>query len=171
MNHGRTVLAQILDGLAVKEFARCAERYPMSRDTPALSAYDHFATMVFAQLTYRETLRDIEACLRSRRRVLYHAGIRGTVKRCNLAYANEHRVRQVKCLNREQLWTLTEARVVIEDFRIDYNTRRPNSRLGYRSPVNYAQLPAAPTPVGLRPPSVGTASTTTDRSTHNNIPD
>ena len=67
-----------------------------------------------------------------------------------------------ECLNREQLWTLTEARVVIEDFRIDYNTRRPHSRLGYRSPVNYAaQLTAAPTPVGLRPPSVGTASTAT----------
>lgn len=67
-----------------------------------------------------------------------------------------------ECLNREQLWTLTEARVVIEDFRIDYNTRRPHSRLGYRSPVNYAaQLTAVPTPVGLRPPSVGTAPTTT----------
>lgn len=67
-----------------------------------------------------------------------------------------------ECLNREQFWTLTEARVVIEDFRIDYNTRRPHSRLGYRSPVNYAaQLTAVPTPVGLRPPSVGTAPTTT----------
>lgn len=77
-----------------------------------------------------------------------------------------------ECLNREQLWTLTEARVVIEDFRIDYNTRRPHSRLGYKSPVNYAaQLTAAPTPVGLRPPSVGTASTTTDRPTQNNTSD
>jgi hypothetical protein len=91
MNNGRTVLAQILSGLGGEEFARCARRYPMPRNTPALSPYDHFATMVFAQLTYRESLRDIEACLRSRRRVLYHAGIRGTVKRCNLAYANEHR--------------------------------------------------------------------------------
>ncbi len=91
MHQGRTVLAQILDGVAAKELARCAKRYPMSRDTPALSAYDHFAVMVFAQLTYRESLRDIEACLGSRRRLLYHAGIRGTVKRCNLAYANEHR--------------------------------------------------------------------------------
>ncbi len=77
-----------------------------------------------------------------------------------------------ECLNREQLWTLTEARVVIEDFRIDYNTRRPHSRLGYRSPVNYAaQLPAVPTPVGLRPPSVGTASTQPTTSTHNRRPD
>src|SRR5579871_2040075 len=91
MNSGKPVLAQILAGLSGEEFARCAKRYPMSRDTPALSAYDHFATMVFAQLTYRESLRDIEVCLNARRALLYHAGIRGTVKRCNLAYANEHR--------------------------------------------------------------------------------
>lgn len=91
MNTGKTVLAQILAGISGEEFSRCAKRYPMVRDTPALSAYDHFATMVFAQLTYRESLRDIEACLNARRPLLYHAGIRGTVKRCNLAYANEHR--------------------------------------------------------------------------------
>jgi hypothetical protein len=91
MNCGKTVFAQILTGLSSKEFSRCAARYPMQRDTPMLSAYDHFATMVFAQLTYRESLRDIEACLGSRRRLLYHSGIRGTIKRCNLAYANEHR--------------------------------------------------------------------------------
>jgi len=91
VNTGKTVLAQVLTGLSNEEFARCAKRYPMARDTPALSAYDHFATMVFAQLTYRESLRDIEVCLNARRPLLYHAGIRSTVKRCNLAYANEHR--------------------------------------------------------------------------------
>jgi hypothetical protein len=91
MNHGKTVLAQILDGLHPEQFRRCAARHPMTRETPALSAYDHFAVMIFAQLTYRESLRDIEACLGSRSRLLYHSGIRGTVKRCNLAYANEHR--------------------------------------------------------------------------------
>jgi IS4 transposase len=91
MNHGKTVLAQILEAIHPEQFRRCAQRHPMRRDTPALSAYDHFATMVFAQLTYRESLRDIEACLGSRRRLLYRSGIRGDVKRCNLAYANEHR--------------------------------------------------------------------------------
>lgn len=91
MNSGKTVLAQVLAGLSGEEFSRCAAQYPMARDTPALSAYDHFATMVFAQLTYRESLRDIEVCLNARRPLLYHAGIRGAVKRCNLAYANEHR--------------------------------------------------------------------------------
>jgi IS4 transposase len=63
----------------------------MRRDTTAITAFDHFATMVFAQLTYRESLRDIEACLEARRQLLYHSGIRGKVKRCNLAYANIQR--------------------------------------------------------------------------------
>jgi len=91
MNHGRTIFAQILDGLDPKEFRRCASLYPTLRHTHALSAYDHFAAMIFAQLTHRESLRDIEACLNSRRSLLYHCGIRGNVTRNNLAYANEHR--------------------------------------------------------------------------------
>src|SRR5208283_651774 len=91
MNPGKTVLAQILAGLTGEEFSRCAARYPMQRDTPTLSAYDHFAAMVFAQLTYRESLRGIEACLGSRSARSYHMGIRGRVTRTNLAYANERR--------------------------------------------------------------------------------
>jgi hypothetical protein len=75
MNHGRTVLAQVLSGLHPEQFRRCADLHPMARKTPALSAYDHFAVMVFAQLTYRESLRDIEACLNSRFALLYHSGI------------------------------------------------------------------------------------------------
>ena len=60
-----------------------------------------------------------------------------------------------ECLNREQLWTLTEARVVIEDYRREYNQRRPHSRLGYVSPAQFAaQTSPSLTPVGLRPPSV-----------------
>ena len=91
MNSGKTILAQILGGLSSEEFALRARRYPPCRETPALYAYAHLATMVFAILTYRESLRDIEACLNARRPLFYRAGIRGTVKRCNLAYANEHR--------------------------------------------------------------------------------
>ena len=61
-----------------------------------------------------------------------------------------------ECLNREQLWTLTEARVIIEDFRRDYNQQRPHSQLGYQSPARFAaQLTPSPSPVGLRPPSAG----------------
>jgi IS4 transposase len=95
MNHGRTIFAQILDGLDSKEFQRCASLYPTLRHTHALSAYDHFAAMIFAQLTCRESLRDIEACLNARRGLLYHSGIRGNVTRTNLSYANEHRDAQL----------------------------------------------------------------------------
>lgn len=91
MNKGHTVLAQLLDGLDGKEFARCEAKYPMARATPAFSAYDHFATMVFAQLTNRDSLRSIELCLSVRKGPLFHSGIRGRVTRCNLAYANEKR--------------------------------------------------------------------------------
>jgi putative transposase len=61
-----------------------------------------------------------------------------------------------ECLNREVFWTLTEARVVIEDYRREYNTFRPHSRLGYLSPATFAARRSAPSPspVGLRPPCV-----------------
>jgi hypothetical protein len=91
MNPGPTVFTQILAGVDPKEVARAAARYPMPRASRALTAYDHFATMVFAQLTHRLSLRDIEACLRSRAARAYQMGIRGNVTRTNLAYANEHR--------------------------------------------------------------------------------
>ncbi len=91
MNLGPTVFSQVLAGLDATEIARAAALYPMARASRALSAYDHFAAMVFAQLTYRESLRGIEACLLGRRALAYRMGIRGRVTRTNLAYANEHR--------------------------------------------------------------------------------
>jgi transposase InsO family protein len=71
-----------------------------------------------------------------------------------------------ECLNREQLWTLTEARVVIEDFRRDYNEDRPHSRLGYLSPTRFAatHLPSL-SPVGLRPPYARDGQTPTNTTT------
>jgi IS4 transposase len=91
MNPGPTVFAQILAGLNQMELARAAARFPMPRASRSLSVYDHFAAMVFAQLTHRGSLRDIEACLRARAARAYHLGIRGRVTRTSLAYANEHR--------------------------------------------------------------------------------
>jgi putative transposase len=65
-----------------------------------------------------------------------------------------------ECLNREQLWTLTEARVVIEDFRHRYNQFRPHSKLGYQSPTDFVkQLTPSPAPVGLWPPCAGDGQT------------
>jgi len=92
MNSGPTVFAQILAGIDPKEVARCAEKFPLPRQSRGLSVFDHFAAMVFAQLTNRRSLRDIEACLRTRG---YRMGIRGLVTRTNLAYANENRDWQV----------------------------------------------------------------------------
>lgn len=91
MNPGPTVFAQVLAGLNRMELARAAAKFPMPRASRSLTVHDHFAAMVFAQLTHRESLRGIEACLMGRRALAYHMGIRGRVTRTNLAYANEHR--------------------------------------------------------------------------------
>lgn len=86
-----TIFAQLTAGLYQAEFARCVELFPMSRRSRSFSAYDHFLALCFGQLTYRESLRDIVACLTSRPQMQYHLGFRGRITRTNLAYANEHR--------------------------------------------------------------------------------
>jgi len=73
-----------------------------------------------------------------------------------------------ECLNREQLWTLSEARVVVEDFRQEYNQQRPHSKLGYASPAEYAaRICPSPVAVGLRPPSTGDGQTEKKTTTSN----
>ncbi len=79
-----------MDTLHREQFERCVARYPMPRQSRGFSARDQFLSMAFAQVTFRESLRDIEACL-SGCRYLYSMGFRGNVTRTNLAYANEHR--------------------------------------------------------------------------------
>jgi len=91
MKNAPTVFAQIMSGLDATELARAAARFPMPRASRTLRPYDHFAAMIFAQLTYRESLRGIETCLRARPALSYQMGIRGRVTRTNLAYANDHR--------------------------------------------------------------------------------
>jgi hypothetical protein len=85
----RPVFAQIMSFLDPTQFARCVARFPMRRPPRGLSAYDHFLALVFAQLTHRESLRDLAVCLQNQR--AYHAGFRSRPTRTNLAYANEHR--------------------------------------------------------------------------------
>lgn len=91
MNAGRPVFSQIVDVIYRAQFDRCVSNYPMPRKSKSFTARDQFLCMAFAQLTYRESLRDIEACLRSQANLLYAMGIRGLVTRTNLAYANEFR--------------------------------------------------------------------------------
>jgi len=90
MNQGKILFSQILECLHLAQFQRCVNRYPMARASKSFSAWDQFLCMSFAQMTFRESLRDIEACLAGRSQ-LYAMGIRGNVTRTNLAYAGEHR--------------------------------------------------------------------------------
>jgi hypothetical protein len=91
MNVGRSLFAQLIDHLPIHEFRKCVRRYDGDRRVRTFSCWDQFLCMTFAQLTYRESLRDIVACLRAADRRLYHMGIRGGVSRSTLADANEVR--------------------------------------------------------------------------------
>lgn len=91
MNFGRTVFAQLLDHLPSYEFQKCVTRYRGDYQQKTFSCWDQYLSMAFAQLTYRDSLRDIEVCLRSMQGKLYHMGFRGKVARSTLADANESR--------------------------------------------------------------------------------
>jgi len=91
MNSGQTVFSQLMEFAPRYEFRVCVERYRGDYKVQSFSCWDHFLTLAFAQLTYRESLRDIEACLRSAPSKLYHMGIRGKVSRNTLANANQVR--------------------------------------------------------------------------------
>jgi len=88
MYSGKLVFAQLVDHLPLHTFRRCVARYRGHRKVKSFSCFDQYLCMTFAQLTYRESLRDIEACLRAQRTKLYHMGIRGEVSRNTLANAN-----------------------------------------------------------------------------------
>ena len=91
MNIGRTIFSQLLDYLPLHDFRRCVARYDGNKNVKSFSCLDQYLCMTFAQLTYRESLRDIESCLRAMQSKLYHMGIRGKVSRSTLADANENR--------------------------------------------------------------------------------
>lgn len=91
MNQGKTVFSQIMDFLPMNKFRRCVDRYSGNCRVRSFTCFDQFLCMAFAQLTYRESLRDIECCLRAMNEKLYHMGIRGKISRTTLADANEKR--------------------------------------------------------------------------------
>ena len=91
MNHGRIVFSQLMDFLPLHAFRQAVARYGGERRVKSFSCLDQFYCMAFAQLTFRESLRDIETCLRTLPARLYHMGIRGRVCRSTLADANERR--------------------------------------------------------------------------------
>lgn len=91
MYSGQWVFAQLMEHLPLHTFRRCVQRYPSKYPTKTFSHLDQFLCMTFAQLTFRESLRDIETCLRAHQAKLYHLGIRGHVAKSTLADANESR--------------------------------------------------------------------------------
>jgi hypothetical protein len=91
MNSGKTIFAQLMDFVPAYEFRKCVNRYSGNRKVISFSCWDQYLCMAFAQLTFRESLRDIEACLRATQSRLYHLGIRGKISRNTLANANQNR--------------------------------------------------------------------------------
>jgi hypothetical protein len=95
MNSGNTIFTQLMHYISHYDFQRCVKRYNGEYKVQSFSCWDQFLCMAFAQLTYRESLRDIEACLRAARPKLYHMGFRSTVSRNTLANANAVRPWQI----------------------------------------------------------------------------
>jgi len=121
MNVGKTVFSQIMDYLPMYEFRKCVNRYGGNYHTSSFTCMDQYLCMAFAQLTYRESLRDIEACLRSRREKLYHLGIRGWISRSTLAEANEKRDWRIYADLCQILIAQARALYADEEFGIELN--------------------------------------------------
>src|SRR5688572_7769116 len=86
MNVGQTIFSQLMEFVPRREFRTCVERYQGDYKVQSFSCWDHFLTLAFAQLTYRESLRDIEACLRAKSTKLYHMCIRSIISRYTMAH-------------------------------------------------------------------------------------
>lgn len=119
MNSGKSIFAQLMDFLPAYEFRQCVERYQGNYKLKSFSCWDQFLCMAFAQLTYRESLRDIEACLRAQQTKLYHLGIRGQVSRNTLAHANSVRDWRIYADFAQVLITRARALYVDDNFGIE----------------------------------------------------
>jgi hypothetical protein len=119
MNTGRTVFSQVMDFLPLREFRKCVARYRGNYKVQRFSCMDQFLCMAFAQLTYRESLRDIEACLRAMQSKLYHMGIRSRISRSTLAEANENRDWRIYGDFAQILIHIARGLYVEEDFGIE----------------------------------------------------
>jgi hypothetical protein len=121
MNFGRTIFAQVMDFLPKKEFAKCVQRYEGNKRVRSFTCWDQFLCMAFAQLTYRESLRDIEACLRAVPNKRYHMGIKGNIARSTIAEANESRDWRIYADFAQVLISRARGLYADEDFGVDIN--------------------------------------------------
>jgi len=118
MNSGRTLFAQLMDFVSPYEFRKCVDRYQGHYKVQRFTCWDQFLCLAFAQLTYRESLRDIQACLRVAQPKLYHMGFRGTVARNTLAHANEVRDWRIYADFAQGLITTARTLYAAEDFGV-----------------------------------------------------
>ena len=119
MYEGKLIFAQVMEHLPLHSFRRIVTRYSGERKVKSFSCLDQFLCMAFAQLTFRESLRDIEACLRAQRSKLYHLGIRSTVARNTLANANAVRPWQIYADFAQSLIAIARPLYVDEPFGVD----------------------------------------------------
>jgi len=119
MNTGKIIFSQIMDFLPMYEFRKCVHRYQGNYYVKTFSCLDQFLCMAFAQLTYRESLRDIEACLRSMKSKLYHMGIRSSISRSTLSDASEKRDWRIYADFAQVLIHIARDLYIDEDFGIE----------------------------------------------------
>ncbi len=116
---GKLVFAQVMEHLPLHTFRRCVARYNGEHKVKHFSCLDQYLSMAFAQLTFRESLRDIEACLRAQSSKLYHLGLRSTVARNTLANANAVRDWRIYCDFAQSLITIARRLYANEPFGVD----------------------------------------------------
>ena len=119
MHAGKLVFAQLTEYLPLSTFRRCVARYGGEHKIKRFTCLEPFLCLAFAQLTYRESLRDIEACMRSQREKLYHMGIRSRVSRSTLADANEVRDWRIYADFAQRLIGMARKLYVNEPFGVD----------------------------------------------------
>ena len=119
MNLGKLVFAQVTEHLPLTTFRRCVARYAGTYKVKSFSCLDQYLSMAFAQLTYRESWRDIEACLRAQQRKLYHMGIKSRVSRSTLADANESRDWRIYADFAQSLIAIARRLYATEPFGVD----------------------------------------------------
>ena len=119
MNTGKIIFSQVMDYLPMHTFRRCVQKYNGHYKVKSFSCFDQYLCMSFAQLTYRESLRDIEACLRAQQSKLYHMGIRSNVSRSTLADANESRDWRIYADFAQSLINTARRLYINDDFGIE----------------------------------------------------
>lgn len=121
MYGGKLVFAQVMEFAPWHAFRRCVEKYRGDFNVRRFTCLDQFLCLSFAQMTYRESLRDIEACLRAQSSKLYHLGIRGNVSRSALADANEGRDWRIHCEFAQALIRIARRLYAREPLAIEFN--------------------------------------------------